>query len=202
MSNSKLKCKYKPCGAYYRPNPNQPWVNWCSPECGTEIAIIKHKKNRENQRKSAEKLQKRKIKAEKKKDADRKRKFYDADLKVRKAAARLACHRYIKARDKGLPCICCNRPLDGKIDAGHYLESGNNPLIRYNEDNIHSQSVYCNQYQGGDSDDYRGNLIKKIGIERVEKLERHKGGTLKRTCDDYRAIEKYYKNKLEELKRL
>ena len=69
-------------------------------------------------------------------------------------------------------------------------------MIRYDEDNIHSQSVYCNMYQGGDSDDYRGNLIKKIGIDRVERLDSLKGGTIKRTCDDYREIEEYYKSKI------
>lgn len=131
----------------------------------------------------------------------RKKVFRDSDLRVRKNAARVACHRYIRVRDKGLPCICCDRTLGDYINAGHYLESGNNPQIRYDEDNIHNQSIYCNQYKGGDSDDYRGNLIKKIGIKRVERLESMKGGTMKRTCEDYKAIEDYYKQKLNDLKR-
>ena len=135
----------------------------------------------------------------KKDDALRKRVFYANDLKTRKAAAKKACHNYIRARDYGKSCICCGRRLGKKFDAGHYLESGNNPKIRFDEDNIHSQSVYCNQYQGGNSDDYRGNLIKKIGLERVERLESMKGGTVKRTCEDYKEIEKYYKDKLKEL---
>ncbi len=139
-----------------------------------------------------------KAKAHKKKvNAKDKRNFQDNDLKTRKAAAKSACHKYIKLRDKGLTCICCNRPLRGgrASHAGHFHESGNNPLIRYDEDNIHGQSAYCNQYQGGDSDDYRGNLIKKIGIDRVERLDALKGGTIKRTCEDYREIENHYKEK-------
>ena len=79
------------------------------------------------------------------------------------------------------------------------MESGNNPQIRFDEDNIHNQSIYCNQYQGGNSDDYRGNLIKKIGLERVERLESMKGGTVKRTASDYMEIEKHYKQKLKTL---
>jgi len=134
----------------------------------------------------------------KKKHIARKKVFYANDLKTRKQAAKKACHDYIRVRDKGLPCICCNRPLTS-INAGHYLESGNNPQIRYDEDNIHNQSIYCNQYQGGDSDDYRGNLIKKIGLERVERLEGMKGGTMKRTCEDYKKIEQYFKQKLKQL---
>lgn len=138
---------------------------------------------------------------EKKDDNLRKKVFRGSDLKLRKKAAKQACHAYIKARDKGLLCICCNRPLGKNYDSGHYLESGNNPQIRYDEDNIHSQSVYCNQYKGGDSDDYRGNLIKKIGLERVDRLESMKFGTVKRTVEDYLAIEKNYKEKLKQLKR-
>lgn len=133
----------------------------------------------------------------KKEHALRKRVFYANDLKTRKAAAKKACHDYIRERDKNNQCICCERKLGSKFDAGHYLESGNNPKIRYDEDNIHAQSVYCNQYQGGNSDDYRGRLIDKIGLERVERLESMKGGTVKRTCEDYKEIEDYFKAKIK-----
>ena len=163
----------------------KPIGNFCSTDCIIDYAQRKGKKLLEKKAKKEQSL--------------RKRLFYASDLKTRKKAAKLACHRYIKERDKGLPCICCNRPLNGKIDAGHYLESGNNPQIRYDEDNIHSQSVYCNQYQGGNSDDYRGNLIKKIGLKRIERLESMKGGKVKRTCDDYKEIENYYKAKLNKI---
>ena len=129
----------------------------------------------------------------------KKKVFYASDLKVRKAAAKKWCHAYIKARDLGSLCICCDRNLGKNYDSGHYLESGNNPKIRYDEDNIHSQSVHCNQYKGGDSGDYRVNLIKKIGLERVERLESLKGGTVKRTCDQYKAIEDYFKTKIKQL---
>ena len=185
MPIAKLKCTN--CKDRYprEQMKKHPAGNFCTTNCVIEYATNKIKKT--------------KITKEKKEHALRKKVFYASDLKTRKAGAKLACHRYIKERDKGLPCICCNRPLDGKVDAGHYLESGNNPQIRYDEDNIHSQSVYCNQYQGGDSDDYRGNLIKKIGIERVNRLEDLKGGAIKRTCEGYLAIERHYKEKLKAL---
>ena len=142
-----------------------------------------------------------KAKAHKKKvNAQQKREYYENDLKTRAKAAKLACHAYIRARDYGNPCICCNRSTaTGKVNAGHFHEAGNNPRIRFDEDNIHLQLEYCNTYKHGDSDDYRGNLEKKIGIERVERLDKLKGGTMKRTCDDYRDIEVDYKNKLKEL---
>jgi len=155
----------------------------CGLDCKVEWAANKGKKA---------------VKDKAKKDhALRKRVFYANDLKTRKAAAKKACHEYIRLRDKGNPCICCGRPLGYKFDAGHYLESGNNPKIRYDENNIHAQSVYCNQYQGGNSDDYRGRLIAKIGVDEVERLESMKGGTVKRTAQDYKDIEDYYKDKIK-----
>ena len=137
--------------------------------------------------------------AEKKVWAKEKREFRQSDVKVRKAAAKKACHAYIRARDQGKGCICCHRPLGAKYDAGHWLESGNNPQIRYDERNIHAQSVYCNQYKGGDSGDYEKNLRLKIGDEAVDDLLSKKGGTVKRTGEDYLEIEQYFKNKLKEL---
>ena len=138
-------------------------------------------------------------KAEKKVDADRKRKFYDSDIKTREAAAKKACHAYIRARDYGKPCICCGRVLGPKYDAGHFWESGNFSFTRYHEDNIHGQSVHCNQYKGGDSGDYERNLRIKIGDERVDWLRANRNKVIKRTADDYKAIEAEYKRKLKGL---
>lgn len=182
----KLK-KCSICTGQYKPFSSTSRV--CSPTCAIEFnrqKDIKAKKKESNKAR--------------KDNALRKRVFYANDLKTRKKAAKLACHAYIRERDRGNPCICCNRPLGQKFDAGHYLESGNNPKIRYDERNIHAQNVYCNQYQGGNSDDYRGNLVRKIGLADVECLESMKGGTVKRTCEDYKEIELYYKEKLKQIK--
>lgn len=129
----------------------------------------------------------------------RKKEFRQSDLKTRKASAKKACHDYIRFRDKDNPCICCGRPLGKKFDAGHFLESGNNPQIRYDENNIHAQNVYCNQYKGGDSDDYEGRLRLKVGDKIVDDLKNKRGGTVKRTCEDYIEIEKHFKAKLKML---
>ena len=182
----KLK-KCSICTGQYKPFSSTSRV--CSPTCAIEFnrqKDIKAKKKESNKAR--------------KDNALRKRVFYANDLKTRKKAAKLACHAYIRERDRGKPCICCGRALGKKFDAGHYLESGNNPKIRYDERNIHAQNVYCNQYQGGNSDDYRGNLVRKIGLADVECLESMKGGTVKRTCEDYKEIELYYKEKLKQIK--
>ncbi len=121
------------------------------------------------------------------------------DIHTRRRAAREACHRYIRERDKEKPCICCGGALGDNYQAGHFIPSGQNPLCRYDEDNIHGQRLDCNYFRGGDSGKYRGNLIKRIGEQRVERLESMKGGTMKRTAEDYREIEQYYKQKLKDL---
>jgi hypothetical protein len=181
MEIKKKKCKA--CTGLYTPRASTQQA--CSPICAIAWNKAKEAKKADREQNKEHRL-KRKI-------------FKASDLKTRKIAAKIACHRYIRERDKNQTCICCGRKLGDKFDAGHFLESGNNPQIRFDEDNIHAQSVYCNQYKGGDSDDYRGNLIKKIGLERVERLENMKGGAVKRSAEDYKQIESYYKDKLKAL---
>ena len=129
-----------------------------------------------------------------------KKKEYNANkLPPRKAATKKACHLYIRMRDKDKPCICCNEPLGDDFHAGHFMESGNNPHTRYDENNIHGQRAYCNTFKGGDSGDYENNLRLRIGDAEVDRLKDLKGGTVKRTADDYRKIEAYYNDKIKEL---
>lgn len=147
-----------------------------------------------------EKEAKRAVKADNKKHAERKREYRANDTKIRKAAAKKSCHLYIRARDAKNGCICCHRPLGKNYDAGHFIESGNGSFLRYHEDNIHAQSVYCNQYKGGDSGDYEENLRAKIGDERVDWLKANKNVIVKRTAQDYKAIEDEYNRKYKELR--
>ena len=131
--------------------------------------------------------------------AVKKKEYNENKISTRKRATKEACHEYIRARDKDKLCPCCNKPLGDDFHAGHFLESGNNPKIRYYEDNIHGQRSHCNLFKGGDSGDYEINLRVRIGDERVNRLKELKGGTVKRTADDYREIESYYKAKLKAL---
>lgn len=124
------------------------------------------------------------------------------DLKIRKAAAKKWCHLFIRLRDRGNNCICCNKPINDEVQAGHWKESANNPKVRYDEDNIHAQSLHCNYYKGGDSGDYESNLRKKIGDVSVDAIKTKLGGVVKRTADDYREIEKYYKEKIKLLENI
>ena len=56
--------------------------------------------------------------------------------------------------------------------AGHYRSIGAAAHLRFNEDNVHKQSGEQNVYKSGNIEAYRKNLIKKIGLERVEAPDR------------------------------
>ena len=86
-----------------------------------------------------------------------------------KVKAQVAFNKFIRARDKDLPCISCGT---GRVaQAGHYLSQGHHSALRYNEDNTNGQCVRCNLFLHGNLINYRAGLIRKIGEDRVIDLE-------------------------------
>jgi hypothetical protein len=84
--------------------------------------------------------------------------------------AQKAFNAYIRARDASLPCISCGS-FTGKINAGHYRSTAAAPHLRFDPANVHKQCEKCNSYLSGNLVEYRINLIKKIGLQAVERLE-------------------------------
>jgi hypothetical protein len=84
-----------------------------------------------------------------------------------------AFNAWIRLRDAGLPCISCGRPASwqGQWDAGHYRSVGSSPATRYDPFNVNKQCDPCNVHLSGNLISYRVNLIKKIGLAEVERLE-------------------------------
>ncbi len=109
------------------------------------------------------------------------------------------CNSYIRVRDKDQPCISCARFHVGQWHAGHYRSAGAAPQLRFNEDNINRQCAPCNNHKSGNAIEYRINLIKKIGIERVEALESNNSPALF-TIEDAKRIKAEFKKKLLALK--
>jgi hypothetical protein len=182
MAVGKWRCKY--CKDYFKPESMVvfPSGKFCTKDHAIEWSIDNQQKGRDK----IDKIERKEIIKAKK-----------SNLKTRKEAAKKACHEYIRKRDSGKGCICCGKPLGNNYHAGHFLESGNNPQVRYDEDNIHGQRLDCNFFKGGDSGNYKENLIKKIGVELVNRLLNLQGGTIKRNAEDYLTIEKYYKDKIK-----
>jgi hypothetical protein len=119
--------------------------------------------------------------------------------------AQQAFNQYIRARDEDQPCICCGR-TETKVtglgahgwDSGHYRSVGSAPHLRFNENNVHRQLVYCNRYGAGKAVDYRIGLIARIGLQSVEELESN-NDVMKWTIDDLKQIKETYRKKLKEL---
>lgn len=119
--------------------------------------------------------------------------------------AQKAFNAYIRKRDEGKTCICCNNPIGlasvgGSGDAGHYRSVGSAPHLRFDERNCHLQTKQCNRYGAGRAVDYRIGLIARIGLEAVEALEADQTPR-KWSTDELRAIRDHYRAKLKELKR-
>ena len=170
----------------------QPFVTWCSPECGSVIAQQRLAKKKKADAIAAARVHKEKLDKVKRRP----------DLI---AEAQKAFNEFIRARDAGKPCICCGSQFEpqkpgGSADAGHYLSRGAAPHLRFEENNCHAQRKNCNQPGGTTRAKFRAGMIERIGLDAVEALESDQT-VRKWTNDDLRAIKTLYVAKLRELKK-
>ena len=119
--------------------------------------------------------------------------------------AQAAFNGFIRSRDAGMACICCDKPLEGPavgggFDAGHYRSTGSAPHLRFDEQNCHGQTKQCNRWGAGRAVDYRIGLIQRIGLEAVERIEADQTPR-KWSIDELKAIKAEYSRKAKELKR-
>ena len=110
---------------------------------------------------------------------------------------------YIRLRD-AMPngyirCISCGRikPFE-EVDCGHF-HSRIHMATRFDEDNCHGECYYCNRISADHLIKYRENLIKKIGLQKVEWLNVKAHGT-KHYLDS--ELEQMIKRYTLEVKRL
>ena len=68
-------------------------------------------------------------------------------------------HKYIRRRDQDKPCNSCGKYT--LLQAGHFYSAGGNPVVRFNEDNVHGQCKKCNYFLSGNLLPYSQNLIEK-----------------------------------------
>jgi hypothetical protein len=85
--------------------------------------------------------------------------------------AQTAFNAWIRWRDRDKPCISCGRDHQGQYHAGHYRTTAAAPEIRFNTWNVHKQCSVCNNHKSGNIVEYRINLIRRIGEEKVRILE-------------------------------
>ena len=108
-------------------------------------------------------------------------------------------NKWINLRDKGLPCISCDKPITGRVNASHFWNANNHYNVRFNEDNVHSSCITCNQYLSGNLIEYRSRLINKIGEEQLTLLELEAKKTRKFTKDELKEIINIYKLKIKQI---
>lgn len=163
----------KQCGKEFR--PYTPLTIVCSPNCAYEW-------NQENNVKKRVKEMKKNL---------RDREWYLTALET-------VFNAYIRKRDVDLPCISCGTYKANKWDAGHFWAAGNYSFLRFNEDNVHKQcSANCNGFKSGNQNEYRINLIKKIGAERVQWLDDHRHDKLDLTISEIKILITKYKTKIK-----
>jgi len=170
------KCKFSKCQKEFVPvNGKHICCDW---KCATDYAKEKAEKTRASDQRKA-------------------RKEYKQMMKV----AQQVVNKYVRLRDRNESCISCNSPSGFRIEAGHYRSAGNNGAIRFHTLNIHAQDHKCNCHLSANLIPYRENLIKKIGLNRVEWLEAQTQ-TRKYTVEYLQRIIKVFrkKNKLIESK--
>lgn len=106
-------------------------------------------------------------------------------------------NKYIRLRDKGRPCVCCNKPYDESFHASHYFSVGHFPHLRFNELNVHGGCVECNVHKHGNTAEYSINLPKRIGADNYEYLLEQRKVKYKFTIPEIHDLIKYYKEKIK-----
>jgi hypothetical protein len=111
----------------------------------------------------------------------------------------IAFNAWVRERDKGLPCISCGRYGEA-MQAGHYRSVGSSPSTRFMPNNCWLQCRQCNLYQHGSPISYRLELIKRIGLEAVEEIEKDHP-PLKLTIPEIVEKKKFYRAEVRRLKK-
>lgn len=161
---------------------------YCNFDCATRYAMVNKEKGKRI------------------KHREQKRAFKASDKSLRTKAAQTAFNAFIRERDALLPCLSClefreetAKHKGSNFHAGHYKSVGAKAELRFEELNCHKQCAHCNNFLSGNMENYRLNLIDKIGLDKVEWLEGpHE--PKKYTCAELKEIEAEYKTKLKELK--
>ncbi|MEB0226275.1 recombination protein NinG [Pseudomonas sp. 10S4] len=133
--------------------------------CGEIECAVAHGKSEKGQattRKALADVERRKIKVRKEK------------LKTRADHLRetqVVFNEWIRLRDAALPCVSCGRYHNGQWHAGHYRTVGGNPELRFEPLNVWRQCAPCNNHQSGNIVNYRIELVKRIGADKLDWLE-------------------------------
>ena len=102
-------------------------------------------------------------------DSKQVQKYQSRSIPWLRKKAQQVFNLWVRKSEEGNPCISCGNP--SPTQAGHYYSAGHYPSLAFELDNCHFQCVRCNMYLSGNLIEYRKNLIKLIGEERMNTLD-------------------------------
>jgi hypothetical protein len=174
----KKRCKY--CKEYFI--PKKPLQSICSFEHSIEWGKLHPKKTSIKR-----------VNSQLKSEAKEKLETYSQ--KVNKA--KVIFQKWIRERDKDLPCISCGTTKASMWHASHFKKAETFSGVIFHELNTWKSCSKCNVFLNGNELKYRENLVKKIGVEQVEALEdlANETRTKKWTIEELQEIKNKYKIK-------
>lgn len=182
------KCRNATCAAPEF-TPQRPMQVVCGPRCASQLASANRLKAEEKAARAKEKAARAELRAAKERIKTRSEHMKEAQQ---------AFNAYIRERDHDLPCISCGRHHKGQFHAGHYRTVGGSPELRFEPLNCHKQCAPCNNHKSGDIVNYRIELVRRIGIDKVEWLE-GPHDPQKLTVDAIKEMKRHYRQLTRDL---
>lgn len=103
------------------------------------------------------------------------------------AEAKTSFQKWVRMRDRDMPCISCGVKDTDLFDGGHYFKAELFSGLIFDERNCHKQCRKCNRFLNGNELQYRAGLIKRYGIDFVTNLE---------SISNSKRVYKYYREEL------
>jgi len=198
MANKKRKCKQ--CGEYRdaESGVNTPAAWFCCHAHAIEFSIEASRKRTERLRAKAARAHEQEAKNAAKRDRERKMEVKPLSYWMKRAQA--AVNRYVRVRDRDLPCISCGRHHTGQYHAGHYRSVAACSSMRFYTLNINKQCSVCNTHLSSNAIQYRLALVEKYGANTVEYIE-SSNGCVRYSVDYLKRIELVFKAKTKAIEK-
>jgi hypothetical protein len=198
MANRRKKCKR--CGEYHdaESGVQLPAGFFCSKEHAIEHGLEASRKRAERLRAKAVRAQSVEAKNAAKRDRERRMEVKPLSYWMKRAQA--AVNRYVRVRDRDLPCISCGRHHTGQYHAGHYRSVAACSSMRFYTLNINKQCSVCNTHLSSNAIQYRLALVEKYGANTVEYIE-SSNGCARYSVDYLKRIELVFKAKTKAIEK-
>jgi len=109
---------------------------------------------------------------------------------------------YVRARDKGLPCISCGAPHP--TDAGHLFKKSTRPAMRFDSRACYAQCRECNSMHDGNYENFCKGIAARHGVEFLTEVIQDANNSRKTdhkwSRDELEAMILFYKKEIKKLK--